>query len=314
VLREVEGKVIFVTGAGGFVGSALVAALLGHGARVRALAGAPDDAVRDLPKEVTAIRGEITDPVAVSELMAGADVVIHLAGPPSVARSFKQPAEYARIHVAGTATVLEACRRSAVRRLIYISSAEVYGRPQTNPVYEDHRLQARSPYAAAKIGAEKLIESFVLAYAMQVIILRPFSVYGAGLSSQSLIGTILRQAEQSGCECVRLASLKPVRDYCYINDLSAAIVRACAVKEASAGAINIGSGSGTSAGEVARMVLQIIGRQIPVVEESERQRPAHSDIHHLVADTRKAREVLGWTPAYSLKRGLEETVDQMRRG
>src|SRR4051794_20888802 len=117
MLNEVKGKVILVTGAGGFIGSALVTCLLGYGVRVRALAGAPDDAVRDLPKEGTAMRGEIPDPVAVSELMVGADVVIPLAGPPSVARSFDQPAEYARIHVAGTATVLEACRRSAVRRL-----------------------------------------------------------------------------------------------------------------------------------------------------------------------------------------------------
>jgi nucleoside-diphosphate-sugar epimerase len=308
--HEVEGKVILVTGAGGFIGSVLVAALLGYGARVRALAGAPDDVVRDLPKEVTAMRGEITDPVAVSELVAGADMVIHLAGPPSVARSFDQPAEYAHIHVAGTATVLDACRRSAVRRLIYISSAEVYGRPQTNPVHEDHPLQARSPYAAAKIGAEKLIESFVLAYGMAVIILRPFSVYGPGLSSESLIGTILRQAEQN--ECVRLASLKSVRDYCYIKDLSAAIVRACAVKKANAGAINIGSGSGASVSQVASLILQIIGQKLPVLEDAGRQRPAHSDIHRLVADTRKAREVLGWTPAYSLKRGLEETIEQMR--
>jgi nucleoside-diphosphate-sugar epimerase len=308
--HEVEGKVILVTGAGGFIGSALVTALLGCGARVRALAGAPGDAVRALPKEVTAMRGEITDPLAVSELMAGADVVIHLAGPPSVARSFDQPAEYARIHVAGTATVLDACRRSAVRRLIYISSAEVYGRPQTNPVAEDHPLQARSPYAAAKIGAEKLIESFVLAYAMPVIILRPFSVYGPGLSSESLIAAILRQAERS--ECVRLASLKPVRDYCYIKDLSAAIVRACAIKDASVGAINIGSGSGASVSQVASLILKIIGRKLTVLEDADRQRPARSDIHHLVADTRKARAVLGWSPAYSLEWGLQETIDQMR--
>jgi nucleoside-diphosphate-sugar epimerase len=309
--HEVTDKVILVTGAGGFIGSALVAALLGCGARVRALAGPPGAAVRDLPKAVAATRAEITDPVAVGELVAGADVVIHLAGPPSVARSFDQPAEYARIHVTGTANVLDACRRSAVRRLIYISSAEVYGRPQTNPVREDHPLQARSPYAAAKIGAEKLIESFVLAYEMPVIVLRPFSVYGPGLSAESLIGAILRQAERG--EGVRLASLKPVRDYCYIKDLSAAIVRACAVEASGVGAVNVGSGVGASVSEVAHLILQIVGRELPVSEEAGGRRPARSDIDRLVADTRKAREVLGWTAAHSLRRGLEETIDHMRR-
>ncbi|HKP13387.1 MAG TPA: NAD-dependent epimerase/dehydratase family protein [Blastocatellia bacterium] len=311
MLREVGGKEIFVTGAGGFIGSAVVAALLRLGARVRALAGAPDDAIRDLPREVTATRGEITDEAAVSELMAGAEVVIHLAGPPSVAESFDRPVEYARVHVAGTAAVLAACRRLNVRRLIYISSAEVYGQPRTIPVAEDQPLQARSPYAAAKIGAEKLVESFAHAFAMEAIILRPFSVYGEGLSSASLIATIVRQARQS--DRVRLASLKPVRDYCYVEDLAAAIVRACAVECASPDVFNIGSGCGTSVGEVANLILRIIGRAVPVVEEAAAQRPGRSEINCLIADTRKAQAKLGWTPAYSLERGLAETIKKARR-
>jgi nucleoside-diphosphate-sugar epimerase len=311
-MPELKGKVIFVTGAGGFIGSAVVAALLRSGARVRALTGAPGDVTRDLPQEVTAMRGEITDPRAVSELMAGAEVVIHLAGPPSVADSFAQPAQYARIHVVGTATVIEACHRLGVHRLIYLSSAEVYGQPQSSLVSEDHPLQARSPYAAAKIAAERFIESFVTAYAMTAIILRPFSVYGPRPNPQSLIGTILRQAERG--ERVRLASLKPVRDYCYIKDLSAAIVCACAVSNVSGGAINIGSGSGTSVGAVAGLILEIMGRSLPVEEDAQTQRPAPSEIHQLIADTRKARQALGWTPRYTLKHGLQETIEQMRRG
>jgi nucleoside-diphosphate-sugar epimerase len=305
--REVEGKTIFITGAGGFIGSAVVAALLGRGARVRALAGAPGDVIRDLPREVMARRGEITDGAAVSELMAGADVVIHLAGPPSVAESFEQPVEYVRVHVAGTAAVLAACRRLNVRRLIYLSSAEVYGRPQTNPVSEDHPLQARSPYAAAKIGAEKLVESFVHAFAIEATILRPFSIYGPGLSSASLIATIIRQAQEEGC--VRLASLTPVRDYCYVEDLASAVVRACAVKGAAPAAINIGSGVGTSVSDVANLVLEIIGREIPVIETGA-ARPAGSEINCLIADTRKAQTFLGWMPAYSLEHGLAETIER----
>jgi UDP-glucose 4-epimerase len=153
-----------------------------------------------------------------------ADAVIHLAGPPSVAASFDLPAEYARIHVGGTATVLDACRRLRIRRLVYLSSAEVYGQPQTNPVREDHPLEARSPYAAAKIGAEKFIESFAYSFALQSVILRPFSVYGAGLCSQSLIGAILHQARHG--DSVRLATLAPIRDYCHVKDVATAILLA----------------------------------------------------------------------------------------
>jgi UDP-glucose 4-epimerase len=305
--REVEGRTIFITGAGGFIGSAVVAALLREGARVRALAGAPTDAIRDLPREVTAMRGDITDAATVSELMTDADTVIHLAGPPSVAESFEQPAQYARVHVNGTATVLDACRRLNVRRLIYISSAEVYGRPQSNPVSEDHPLEARSPYAAAKIGAEKMIESFVHAFALEATILRPFSVYGPGLSAASLIATILRQAQQE--TCVRLASLTPVRDYCYIADLASAVVRACAVEGTPLSAINIGSSVGTSVGEVASLVLRILGRKLPVLEIGAR-RPIGSEIERLIADTRKAQQQLGWAAAYSLERGLTATIER----
>ena len=310
MLSEVEGKTIFITGAGGFIGSAVVAALLRCGARVRALAGAPDDAIRELPREVLAVRGEITDEAAVSELMAGADAVVHLAGPPSVAGSFEQPVEYVRVHVSGTATVLAACRRLNVRRLVYLSSAEVYGCPQTNPVREDHPLQARSPYAAAKIGAEKLVESFAHAFAIGATILRPFSIYGPGLSSASLIATIIRQAQQGGC--VRLASLTPVRDYCYVEDLASAVVRACAVEGAPPVAINIGSGVGTSVGDVASLVLRIIGREMPIIETGA-GRPGGSEINCLIADTRKAQAQLRWAPAYTLERGLAETIEEAVR-
>ena len=311
MLHEIEGKKICVTGAGGFIGSAVVEALLRNGAKVRALAGAPDDAVRDLPREVMMLKGEITDGALMLDLMTGVDVVIHIAGPPSVAASFDMPAEYARIHVGGTATVLDACRRLPVRRLVYLSSAEVYGQPRTNPVREDHPLQARSPYGAAKIGAEKFIESFALAFALEAVILRPFSIYGPGLSSESLIGTILRQARAG--DSVKLASLEPIRDYCHVKDLAEAILRACTAQVSTCNAINIGTGVGTSVAEVAKLILRLFDREAAVIEQAKRRRPASSDIHCLIADTAKSREVLGWTPTYTLKRGLGEMIEQMRR-
>jgi nucleoside-diphosphate-sugar epimerase len=90
--------------------------------------------------------------------MSGLDVIIHAAGPPSAQRSFEISQEYLRVRVQGTAAVLRACREAKMDRLIYLSSAEVYGRPEVNLVSENHCLQARSPYAAAKIDAEKMIE------------------------------------------------------------------------------------------------------------------------------------------------------------
>jgi len=115
--------------------------------------------------------------------------------------------------------------RGANRKLIYVSSAEVYGRPLRSPVGEDHPLSARSPYGAAKIGAEKLIEAFVHAFGLRAVILRPFSIYGPGASSESLIPRIIDLARKG--LPVLLRDLRPVRDYCFVTDLAEATASAC---------------------------------------------------------------------------------------
>jgi nucleoside-diphosphate-sugar epimerase len=311
-LEATEDAPIFVTGAGGFIGSALVAALITSGKQVRALVGAPGDRVRELPGSVPITRADITDLASICHLTDGANVVVHLAGSPSVGASFASAAEYARVHVAGTATVLEACRRTLVRRFIYVSSAEVYGCPQTNPVMEDHPRQARSPYAAAKIGAEQFVESFVYAFGIDAVVLRPFSIYGPGLSPQSLIGTIIRQARLN--ESIVLDDLRPVRDYCYLPDLTDAIERACTVRTSGLSTLNIGTGLGTSVAELATLILEILGRDIPVTEGARKQRPGTSQIYCLIADSQLAGDVLRWFPKWSLRSGLEQTVLSMKQG
>jgi nucleoside-diphosphate-sugar epimerase len=302
---------ILVTGAGGFIGSALVAALITSGKKVRALVGAPGHRVRELPACVPIARAEITDLASLCHITDGANIVVHLAGPPSVRASFASPAEYARVHVGGTATVLEACRRMRVRRLVYLSSAEVYGRPQTNPVAEDHPRQARSPYAAAKIGAERFVESFAYAFGIEAVVLRPFSVYGPGLSPYSLIGTIIRQARLN--KSIVLDDLKPVRDYCHVSDLTEAIARACTVRSSGLFTLNIGTGQGISAADLAGLILEILGRDIPVREGARKQRPETSEIYCLIADSQLAGEVLRWFPTWTLRSGLEHTIHAMEQ-
>lgn len=121
-----------------------------------------------------ALRADILDEHALRELLEDTEAVIHLAGPPSVVASFEWPAEAVRIHAAGTAALLQACVHCHVRRVVYISSAEVYGSPEGDFVREDHPLRPRSPYAAAKIGAEKLVEAYGSSFDIETVILRPF--------------------------------------------------------------------------------------------------------------------------------------------
>jgi nucleoside-diphosphate-sugar epimerase len=300
------GVEVAVTGAGGFLGGAVLKELQRVGAKIRAVLGPPGLGDR-VPQGVASISEmDICDLHNLESIFAGATVVIHLAGLASVADSFENATEHIRVHTLGTACVLQACRTAQVSKVVYISSAEVYGQPRSNPVAEDHPLEARSPYAAAKIGAEKLIESYVAAFSQRAVVLRPFSIYGPGVSVQSLVGRILRMA-QSG-EAVVLQDLKPVRDYIFVDDVARAVCRACLLDLAGFQVFNIGTMQGLSVAEIAERFVQVMGEAIPVLEQRNGKRPGRSEIYRLVADNRRGQAILGWEPRTSLEEGLRLTA------
>ncbi len=299
-----------VTGAGGFIGSAVTRLLSSRGVPVRALLGPPGAEVVQPPAGIATVLGEIDDLPAVRSFLEGSETVVHLAGPPSVAASFREPIEYTRIHVVGTATVLEACRGSGVRRLVYVSSAELYGRPEHNPVGEDERPRPRSPYGVAKLAAEALVHALAPDLGIEAVVLRPFSVYGPGSPSRSLVGTLVDQALRG--EAVVLSDLRPVRDYCYVDDVAQAVVRACSrAIPRPVSVYNVGSGTGTSVAELARLALDAVGRDLPI-RSGDPDRPSGSDIPSLVADVGRIERELGWQAETSLPDGLARTARSLR--
>jgi nucleoside-diphosphate-sugar epimerase len=302
-------KVIVVTGAGGFIGASTVRALVDKGTRVRALLGAPGQQITPPPFNVCSAEADILDSHTLDELLVDADTVVHAAGPPSVADSFLSPLEYARVHVTGTVSVLAACRRKNVSRVVYISSAEVYGRPSSQLVSEDEPLHARSPYGAAKVGAEQFVEAFVCEGGGDAIILRPFSVYGPGMSRRSVVGTIMDQAHNG--HSISLKDLRPVRDYCYISDVVDAVILSCLAPIDGIHVCNIGTGEGNSVEQVARLAMSVFGRVMPITELGSGKRPAGSEIHYLVANTDRAHIALGWKSKISLRQGLELMASAM---
>jgi len=309
-LEGLAGKTILVTGAGGFIGSAVTEVLASSSARVHALLGLPGERLWEPSHCVETCRGDIRDLDALSDFTKGAEIVVHAAGPPSVKESFADPRHYASIHTVGTVTVMEACRRSGVRRVVYLSSAEVYGQPSTNSVAESHAIRPLSPYGAAKAAAEIFIQTIANASKMDYCILRPFSIFGPRQPAGSLIDTLLRQIRQG--DCIWLNDLRPVRDYCYARDVAEAIALACIV-DAKQCTVNIASGKGTSAQEIAELVLHLQGRDIPVREKARSDRPRSADVYHLIADITKARTLLGWQPRTSLAEGLMETIAWMKQ-
>jgi NAD dependent epimerase/dehydratase len=311
--------IALVTGAGGFIGSHLTEALIRLGWRVRALVRYNSAGSRghlqhlspDLQGCVDVRFGDITDPSFVRELVAGCDVVYHLAALIGIPYSYHAPASYVNTNVAGTLNMLEACRHAKVPRLIVTSTSEVYGTARFTPITEDHPLQAQSPYAASKIAGDKLAESYHRAFDLPVVVLRPFNTYGPRQSARAIIPTVLTQAIAGAAEIV-VGNMEPRRDLTFVEDTARAFVLAGTAPGIEGEVIHFGHGKALSVGELAQRCLGIVGSSAAVVSTAERQRPEHSEVGLLLCDAAKAKRLLGWAPQVSLEEGLRRTADYLR--
>jgi UDP-glucose 4-epimerase len=313
-----EGRAL-VTGAGGFIGSHLVERLVRDGWQVRALLryGSRADIgnLRDVPAEVLAeverVHLDVEDPGAVLGAVRGCTTVFHLAALIGIPYSYAAPQQYVATNVVGTLNVLEAARASAGTKVVCVSTSEVYGTARYTPIDEGHPLQAQSPYAATKIGAEKLAQSYGLSFALPVVVVRPFNTYGPRQSARAVIPTIIAQALWA--REIRLGAVSPLRDFNFVEDTAAGMVAAAAGATRPGDVLNIGSGLSVTIGEVAERIQKLCGTSLPIVTDERRVRPAASEVLELRCDSGRARAELGWQPRVSLDEGLAATVAWMRR-
>jgi UDP-glucose 4-epimerase len=307
---------ILVTGAGGFLGRSICARLRAAGRPVRAWLGPVGDPRASHEPAVhgpEAFQADICDGERARAAVAGVSSVVHLAGPPSVAASMEHPVACVCAHVVGTAVLLDALHRGAPSaRLVYVSSAEVYGQPTRSPVDEACPCAPRSPYGAAKLGAEEQVRAAARAWGLDARILRPFSVYGPGASPASLVAELLAQAAGPGAAVLRLRDGRPVRDLVHVEDVAAAVQAAL---EGPSGAgmptWNVGCGRGVAAGEVARLLARLTG---PGVQVEEGGAARVGEIFALVADIAAIRRDLGWEPGIALEDGLAALLAAARGG
>lgn len=312
------GKRVLVTGAGGFIGSHLCEALVVAGARVRAFVrynsrgdrGLLELLPREVQAEIEFFAGDLKDSDAVRRAMQGCQVVFHLGALIGIPYSYVNPLDYVQTNVVGTANVLNAARDLGVERVVHTSTSEVYGTARYVPIDEGHPLQAQSPYAASKIGADQLALSYHRSFGLPVAILRPFNTFGPRQSARAVIPTIITQALTQNE--VRLGSLHPTRDLLYVKDTVAGFLAIAGADEAVGEVINIGTGREISIGELAEKIVAMIGRPVPVRTDPARVRPERSEVERLVCDASKARRLLGWEPRYTLEAGLQETIAWMR--
>jgi len=196
------GRRVLVTGAAGFIGSHLTEALVRAGATVRAFVrynsrndyGWLEVADPALVSEVEIFRGDLANPEAVHGAASDREVVLHLGALIPIPYSYRHPREFVTANIEGTLNVLEACRTSGISRLVHTSSSEVYGTALRVPIDEEHPLQAQSPYAATKVGADKLASSYQQSFDTPVVLARPFNTFGPRQTARALIPTIITQA------------------------------------------------------------------------------------------------------------------------
>jgi NAD dependent epimerase/dehydratase len=309
---------VLVTGAGGFIGSHLVETLLERGQRVRALVrytstggiGFLEQVPAGQRERLEVILGDIRDARAVRQAATGCQRIYHLAALIGIPYSYVAPDSYVAANVQGTLNVLEAARDLGTERIAVTSTSEVYGTAQYTPIDEEHPLNAQSPYAATKVGADQLALSYHRTYGLPVAIVRPFNTYGPRQSARAVLPTIITQA--LGADSIRLGSLEPVRDLVFVKDTAAGFVAIADSADCIGQVTNLATGVGVSVGELVERVLAIVGRKVPVVQTAERTRPEKSEVFRLLGSAARAAARCGWRPATSLDQGLRQTVDWLR--
>ncbi len=315
---DLKGKKVLVTGAAGFIASHLVEELVSLGADVRAFIRYKSDSsignLMDLPQEtlkkIEIIRGDIKNIEIVKEATKDIDVIFHLSAQISVPHSYKDPRDFVETNILGTLNILKAAHENDVKKIIITSSSEVYGTAKYTPIDEEHPSQPQSPYAASKISADKLAESFYKTYGLPVAIIRPFNTYGPRQSTRAVIPTIISQALTK--DKIKIGSLTPKRDFNYVKDTVNGFIKIAESENSIGETINVGTGQAVSIGEVIETVEKILGRKLAVETDDNRIRPENSEVKILLCNNAKAKKLIGWEPKFSLEDGLKEVVDYIK--
>lgn len=280
---------IAVTGSSGFIGSRLVQSLIKADFDVLEL---------DL-KKGTKLEGDnfLKD-------IPRFDILIHLAAKSYVPNSYKNPLEFYSININTTLKALELCRKNCAR-LIFTSSY-VYGVPQYLPIDEKHPVQSFNPYADTKLICENICQSYHNFFKVNIIIVRPFNVYGPNQNTNFLIPFIINQIKKGK---IILENPKPKRDFIYIDDLIDFYIKVIAYKSPNIEIFNVGSGKSYSVKEIAEIVIKNSKFEIDLRFLNNQR---DNEILETKADISKAKLLLGWEPKIDINQGIMAILNEIK--
>lgn len=294
---------VLVTGGGGFIGSHVVRELAAaDGNDVRVLdsfehANGPGG----LPEDVTTFEGDVRDRSTLAEAVDGADTIVHLAGQVSVERSFERPLASHETNVEATIALLEHARREDAR-VVFASSAAIYGEPESVPVEETDPKRPESPYGIEKLAADQYVRVYGEQYDLPVVVLRYFNVYGPGATG-GVVDTFVRRAI-AGDPLILHGDGGQTRDFVHVRDVVRATVEATRTS-ATGRAYNVGTGERVSIQSLAETVREAVEVDVEVTHGP----PRPGDVRHSGAAIDRAQSELGYEPQVGLEEGIESVVD-----
>lgn len=309
---RLKDKHVLVTGADGFIGSHLVELLVKKGCSVKALScynsfnhwGWLENI--DCLRDIEVITGDTRDSYFVKEISKNIDVIFNLAALIAIPYSYTAPASYVETNIKGTLNICQAAVDNGCERVVHTSTSEVYGTARYVPIDEKHPLQPQSPYSASKIGADAMAMSFHNSFDLPLIVARPFNTYGPRQSARAIIPTLISQIA-AGKEEIKLGDLTPTRDFNFVKDTVRGFSLLAECDQAVGEVVNIGSNTEISIEDLAALIKKIMVRDVKFISEKTRLRPGKSEVERLVCDNRKIKELVSYSPEYSLEKGLTET-------
>lgn len=307
-LNEFKDKCVLVTGGAGFIGSNLVDKLVKFSTKVTVLDDLFTGDVKNisLEKNVNFVRGSVTDQNLIENLVKKMDLVFHLAAR-NIIVSTKDPHGDLLVNVFGTFNVLEAARKYKVKRLVYASSASVYGNSRYLPINEDDSLNILNPYAASKLSGENYCMAFHETFGVPITILRYSNVYGYNQSPKNpycgVISKFFNNLKKGKPPEIH-GDGEQTRDFTFVEDVVDATLLAAVCPKSEGEIFNVGTGKETSINDLALAIIQATGNSM---EPEYIDRRDIDNLRRRVLNIEKIRKNLRWIPETPLKTGLEKT-------
>lgn len=301
---------LLVTGGAGFIGSNLCEKLLEEGHSVRVLdnlSTGKEVNIKHILDSIEFLKADIRDRDSLAAGMKGIEYVVHLAALGSVPRSVEDPYTTHEVNATGTLNVFGAARDAGVKRVVFASSSSVYGNTVELPKREEMFPRPLSPYAVSKLMGEYYGKVFYKVYGLETVGMRYFNVYGRRQDPNSQYAAVIPKftsALIAGSRPTIYGDGGQTRDFTFVDDCNQANYKACFAEGCAGEAYNIGAGKRISINELFQNVRKWLGSSLEPVYEA----PREGDVRDSLADISRAKQCIGYNPAYSIDSGLEKTV------